>query len=99
MNTTPLTAIAVLKAKPGKREDLRAALTALVAPTREETGCLDYALFELGAQPGVFYVRESWADQAALDYHCGTPWFKALSSRFDELLGAPLELIFLNPIA
>lgn len=54
MTTLPLTSIAVLKAKPGQRDALREALTALVEPTRREAGNLDYTLFELTDEPGSF---------------------------------------------
>ena len=39
--------IAVLKAKPGQTDALRQALQALLLPTRQEPGNLDYALFQL----------------------------------------------------
>lgn len=99
MNTTPLIGIAVLKARPGRREPLRAALSALVPPTRQEPGCLDYTLFELRDEPGSFYMRESFRDQAALDAHLATPHFKAFEERFDELLEEPIRLVFLEQIA
>ncbi|MBK4329708.1 antibiotic biosynthesis monooxygenase, partial [Enterobacter hormaechei] len=38
--------IAVLKAKPGQTDALRQALQALLLPTRQEPGNLDYALFQ-----------------------------------------------------
>ncbi|KGQ14024.1 Oxygen-insensitive NAD(P)H nitroreductase [Beauveria bassiana D1-5] len=58
--TETLTIIAMLKAKAGQQENLKAALKALVAPSRLEPGCLDYTLFQLKQEPDRFYVRESW---------------------------------------
>lgn len=43
MTSDTVSAIAVLKAKPGKTADLRQALKALLQPTRQEAGNLDYA--------------------------------------------------------
>ncbi|MFD0322146.1 putative quinol monooxygenase [Lysobacter gummosus] len=97
--TTPVINIAVLKARPGQRVALAAALIELVAPTRDEQGCLDYTLFELANEPGTFYMRESFADQGAFQVHIATPHFKAFQRRFDELLGAPLRLIGLRKLA
>lgn len=99
MSNTPLISIAVLKARAGQREALGAALGALVPPTRQEPGCLDYTLFELRDEPGSFYMRESFKDQAALDAHFATPYFQAFEKRFDELLAEPIRLVFLEKIA
>lgn len=99
MSTTPLVSIAVLKAKTGQREALRDALSALVAPTRQEPGCLDYTLFELRDEPGSFYMRESFQDQTALDAHFATPYFQAFEKRSGELLDAPIRLVFLEKVA
>ena len=49
--------IAVLKAKPGQTDALRQALQALLLPTRQEPGNLDYALFQLRDAPDTFYAR------------------------------------------
>ena len=65
----PLVSIAVLKAKPGKQQALKEGLLALVEPTRTEPGNLDYVLYELRDEPGTFYMREAFKDQAALDAH------------------------------
>lgn len=99
MSSEKLTAIAVLKARASKREDLRGALLALIEPTRAEPGNLDYALFELCDSPGTFYMRETFIDAAALDQHKALPHFQAFAARLDELLAEPLELIFLDPIS
>lgn len=97
--TTTLVSIAMLKARPGQREALRSALSALVAPTRQEPGNLDYTLFELRDEPGSFYMRESFHDQAALDAHFAAPYFQAFAQRIDELLAEPLKLVFLEKVA
>lgn len=94
-----LTAIAVLKARTGKREALRAALLDLIEPTRAEPGNLDYTLFELRDAPGTFYMREAFVDAAALDRHKALPHFQAFAARLDELLAEPLALIFLDQLS
>lgn len=74
--------IAVLKAKAGKREALSEALKALLAPTRQEPGNHDYALFQLRDEPDTFYVRESWDDQAAWRPTCPSHISRTLSGRW-----------------
>ena len=90
--------IAVLKARPGKTESLRDALKALLLPTRQEPGNLDYTLFQLRDEPETFYVRESWRDEAALEEHIALPHFQAFIGQMESLLAEPLRLDYLTPI-
>lgn len=90
--------IAVLKAKPGKTDALRAALQALILPTREEPGNVEYVLFQLRDTPDVFYVRESWHGQQGLDAHIAMPYFQAFIEQMNELLAEPLRLDYLMPV-
>jgi len=95
----PLVSIAVLKAKPGQQQALKQGLLALVEPTRTEPGNLDYVLFELRDEPGTFYMREAFKNQAALDAHFATPYFKEFAANADSLLKEPLQLIFLEQVS
>jgi len=95
----PLVSLAVLKAKPGKQQELKEGLLSLIAPTRAEPGNLDYVLFEMRDEPGTFYMREAFKDQAALDAHFATPYFQAFAATADELLSEPLQLIFLEQVS
>lgn len=90
--------IAVLKAKTGKVDELREALKALLLPTRQEPGNTDYTLFQLRDEPDVFYMRESWRDQAALEEHISLPHFQAFIGQMDSLLAEPLRLDYLTPV-
>ena len=94
MSTTPLISIAVLKAKTGQREALRDALSALVAPTRQEPGCLDYTLFELRDEPGhepqrwdLPLVGRAFGDVAPRPHHRAINAFQRFPNRL-LLLGA-----------
>ncbi|HDT6544591.1 TPA: antibiotic biosynthesis monooxygenase [Kluyvera ascorbata] len=90
--------IAVLKARPGKTQSLRDALKALLLPTRQEPGNLDYTLFQLRDEPETFYMRESWRDEAALEEHIALPHFQAFIGQMESLLAEPLRLDYLTPI-
>src|SRR4051794_24340106 len=87
-----LTVVAVLKAKPGKEEEVRQALLGLVNPTRAEAGCLQYDLHVSTEQAGEFVFVEKWTDKAALDRHMRTPHFKSVADRSDELLSQPPDI-------
>jgi quinol monooxygenase YgiN len=95
----PLVSLAVLKAKPGKQQALKAGLLSLIEPTRAEPGNLDYVLFERRDEPGTFYMREAFKDQAALDAHFATPYFQRFAATADDLLSEPLQLIFLEQVS
>ena len=90
--------IAVLKAKPGQTDALRQALQALLLPTRQEPGNLDYALLQLRDAPDTFYMREAWQGQDALDAHVAMPYFQAFMAQMESLLAEPLRLDFLTPV-
>ncbi len=94
-----LISLAILAARPGKRDALRDGLMALIEPTRNERGCLDYVLFEMKDEPGTFYMREAFTSRAALDAHFQTPHFQAFAATVDDLLARPLQLVFLDQIS
>lgn len=97
--TGPIVNLAMLVAAPGRREELRDALLALVPPTRAEPGAEDYTLFELRDEPGTFCMRERFTDTAAFDAHVATPHFQAFAARADTLLAEPLRLVPLAEVS
>lgn len=85
-----LNVVAVITAKSGREDTVRRALTALVAPTRAEEGCLNYELFESQADPTVFITIELWRSQEDLDAHTKSPHLtEALTAAGDALAVAP----------
>lgn len=90
--------IAVLKAKPGKRDALKAALLALLLPTRQEPGNIEYQLFQLRDTPDSFYVREAWRGQDGLEAHIALPHFQTFILQMNELLAEPLRLDYLTAV-
>jgi quinol monooxygenase YgiN len=80
-----LTVVATFQARPGKAAELRAALTGLLAPTRQETGCINYDLHASPDDPAKFLFHENWTSKAALDKHLQSPHIKALLPRLDAL--------------
>ncbi len=72
--------IAQLTAKAGEEEAVCKALLAMVAPTREEEGCLCYNLHVSKKDPAAFMFYEQWASQAALDVHSKSDHMKAMQA-------------------
>jgi quinol monooxygenase YgiN len=94
-----VTVIATFEARPGKETELRNALVGLVAPTRQETGCLNYDLHILPESPAKFLFHENWTTKAALDAHLQTPHIQALLPRLDELCTEPPAIVIWDRIA
>jgi quinol monooxygenase YgiN len=67
-------ATAFITPAPGRVEELRERLRAVVAQTLTEPGCLEFQVFELTDRPGQFVLWEKFADQAALEAHMEAPW-------------------------
>jgi quinol monooxygenase YgiN len=51
------------------RPAARAAMADMIAASRNEDGCLEYAYAEDVLDPGLIHVKEIWRDQAVLDRH------------------------------
>lgn len=73
------------RAAPGRRDELRAELLALVDPTRAEDGCLRYDLHESTDDPDVFAFYEVWRDRAAHAAHDGTAHVARIRSVLPDL--------------
>jgi quinol monooxygenase YgiN len=91
MNTKPIIMTVLFEARPGKEAELRKALTDLLAPTRQEDGCLFYDLHVAADNPSRFLFHESWASDAHHDAHDRTPHIQALRARMGELSLPPLK--------
>jgi quinol monooxygenase YgiN len=94
---TEVRVIARSVARKGKQDQLRALLQGMLIPTRAESGCKSYELYESDST-GRFYFDETWESQAALDEHVATPHFKHLEETIGELLSEPFEVNILNKI-
>lgn len=81
--------VAVLSAKAGSEELVGGALAALVAPTREEAGCIAYDLYTSASTPGTWITVEQWRSQADLDAHMQTPHIARTLDVAGEHLAVP----------
>ena len=84
-------------AREGRENQLRELLRGMLAPTRAETGCRIYELYE-SSSGGLFYFYEIWESQAALDQHAASPHFKHLEQNLEELVQEPFEVNVLTSI-
>ncbi|WP_375425230.1 putative quinol monooxygenase [uncultured Friedmanniella sp.] len=82
----PLTVVAFMRARPGREDELRSAFEALVEPTTQEAGYVNYDLHESTSDPGLFYFYENWESGDALDAHLDAPHLRQFVARIPELL-------------
>ena len=81
-----LTVVAYMKAAPGKEDELRARLEALIQPTSEEDGYVNYDLHQGVEDPGVFIFYENWESPGHLDAHLATPHLVEFAGIMGDLL-------------
>lgn len=93
-----LVVIAEGKAKPGKEDDLRSRLHALLAPTRAEEGCIQYDLHESLDEPGRFVFFERWTSREALDQHLKTRHLTEFFGYVDELVDGGMGIRFFRKV-
>src|SRR5271156_194664 len=84
-------------ARSGRESQLRELLRGMLVPTRAESGCKLYELYESDAK-GRFYFYEIWESQAALNQHAASPHFRHLQQTVDELVQEPFEVNILQKI-
>jgi quinol monooxygenase YgiN len=89
--------IARFVARGGRENQLRELLRGMLAPTRAESGCKLYELYESDSK-GRFYFYEIWEGQPALDRHATSPHFKHLEQTVEELVQEPFEVNILERI-
>ena len=91
--------IATLIAQDDKIDATRDALTALVAPTQAEAGCISYHLYQSTEDPTEFVTVEEWEDQAAIDNHFTTEHIGAALAAAPEILAADPKIISYTLVA
>ncbi len=84
-----LTVVAEMIAKPGKEDELREAVLALLAPTRAEEGCVQYDLHVHTKEPGRFVFYENWASLDHLKRHAASAHLQMFSQISADLLDEP----------
>jgi quinol monooxygenase YgiN len=91
-STPQLTVIAFLRARAGQEEELGRRLKALVAPTRQEAGCLNYDLHRSNTDPAVWGLYENWRCREDLDAHFKTDGLVQLVQDVPTLLDGEIEM-------
>ena len=87
--------IAIIAAKPGKREEILAHFRANVPACRAENGCIEYGpavdaenalAFQTRVGPDTFLVVEKWESMDALKAHAAAPHMAAYAAKVKDLI-------------
>lgn len=89
MSSKELTVVASFKAKAGLEETVLKELSDLLAPTREEAGCIRYDLHRGTDDPAVFIFYETWKSKQDLEEHLEKPYLQALLGKIKDLFAEP----------
>ena len=79
-------------ARPGSEGAVAAALRDVVAPSREEPGCLSIHAFRSIRDPQLLYIHSRWKDEGAFESHAGLPHTVRFLERMESLIDHPLEV-------
>jgi quinol monooxygenase YgiN len=79
-------------ARPGKEDEVRQILSALVAPSRRETNCYQYDLLVNPSNPRDFCFVERWGHDQALDEHAATSHVQAALVQVADLVEVPPDV-------
>ena len=87
-----LRVVARIKAKPDTVEEVREALSGLVAPTRSEPGCIVYELLQNREDPTDFTFVEDWENEAALASHAVSEHIKTTRAKLEAIVEGPIDI-------
>jgi len=89
--------LAVITAKPGRREAILDAVRANIPAVRAEDGCIEYGPaidaeglggFQTPYGPDIFVVIEKWRDTDALKAHAAAPHMAAYAAKVKDLIAS-----------
>lgn len=83
--SNPVKIVAILTAKPGKADALKALIDGMVAPSRSEPGNLRYDVWREKAEPNRIVLDELYASDEAVAAHRAAPHFLAYAAQIGEL--------------
>ena len=95
----PVGVIASIPVQEGKNKEFEVVFLELAAQVlANEPGCRFYSLNQSKSDPQVYKVLESYVDQAALEAHGQTDYFKAANAKLAALVGGRPDIEYLDGI-
>ena len=91
-NETEMFFFARFHASPGNEQAVADVLLDVLAPFREEPGCMSIHAFRSIHASRLFYIHSRWKDEAAFDVHAGLPHTVRFIERVEPLIDHPLDM-------
>ena len=88
--------IAKVYIKPGSESDFISAASMMIENSNKEEGCLGYMLYQDPYEKTNFIFVESYKNQAAVDAHFATPYFKEFGTKIADMTSMPAEIKVLD---
>ena len=85
-------------ARPGQETGVETALRKVIAPTRQERGCLSIHAFRSIRDARLFCVHSLWVDEAAFDNHVEQPHTMQFAEEVQPLVDHELDTTRANLI-
>ena len=81
-----VTVVAKVTAKSNAIETVKTELIKMLAPTRQEEGCIEYRLNQDNENPAVFIFYENWKNLTCLEQHMNSTHFQAYVAAVGDLI-------------
>jgi len=99
MSKNTLHVVAIAETSTDKAEELKSVCLGLIEPTRKESGCISYNLYQDTTNPGKFTFIENWQSKEHLDVHLKSPHLVAAGAAFGKIVTKEMAVLMLNEIA
>ena len=84
--------IAKVFIKPGSEADFIATAQSIIEKSNSEEGCLFYQLYQDPYASTNFIFVERYKNQAAVDFHFGTTYFKEFGGLIGDMVSQPADI-------
>ncbi len=78
--------------KPGSEADFITAAQVMITNSNKEEGCTSYTLYQDPYEKTDFIFVERYKNQAAIDAHFATPYFKEFGTTIGNMTSKPTEI-------
>ncbi len=78
--------------KPGIESDFISAAKVMIENSNKEEGCMGYMLYQDPYEKTNFIFVERYKNQAAVDAHFATPYFKEFGTKTGNMTSMPMEI-------
>ncbi len=83
-----------ITAKDGCETELSQALKEMLAPSRDESGCVEYRITQSTETPTLFLTFETFESIEDMESHLASDHFQALLKKVENLLAEPPKIRF-----